>query len=65
MYFSRYNLSYFNYYLKTNLHSTLAFSFTFTDCAELYKKGFKEDGVYTISPDGFRSFQVGSVNDLG
>ena len=28
------------------------------NCADLYKSGARRDGVYTVNPDGLRSFQV-------
>ena len=33
----------------------------FLDCADLYKQGYKQDGVYTINPDGLGEFQVSSM----
>ena len=33
-------------------------NFADKSCADIYKKGIKTDGVYTIDPDGQGSFQV-------
>ena len=43
---------------KSNPHFILASFLAGKSCADLYKKGATEDGIYTIDPDGQGKFKV-------
>ena len=57
-----YNVSSYHEYISLN---PLEIEVAGKSCAEIYKSGGLEDGIYTVDPDGLGSFQVKCLMTLG